>query len=167
MINLFGKNKKTDLKDCIVAPVNGKLIPLEQVKDEVFAQKMIGDGAAVVPDDELIVAPCTGKITMLYPTLHAFGIQKDDGIELLVHIGIDTVRLNGKGFKSYVKEGDFVEAGDKIIRFDSYEMNNLKMDMTVMTLFSGHEQLSLNVKKHGYVKRGKSIVVNYKKKEDV
>lgn len=145
----------------IVAAASGRIIPLDTVKDEAFASKMLGDGAAIVPDSEYIVAPCRGKITMLYPTLHAFGITGDDGIPVLVHIGIDTVRLNGKGFHAFVKEGDEVEAGDRIIRFDSYRMKQENLDMTVMTLLPQEDGRKYEIVRSGYAQKGKTPVAVY------
>lgn len=159
---MFSIFKKTSIpSNAVTAAATGRLIPLEKVKDEVFAQKMLGEGAAIIPEGEIITAPCSGYITMIYPTLHAFGIKSDDGLEILVHIGIDTVRLKGKGFKSYVNEGDSVQAGDKIIRFDSYLMNQEGYDMSVMILFPNCNY-ELCIHNEGYVKKGKSIIATYK-----
>ena len=110
-------------------------------------------------------APCDGKITMLYPTLHAFGLVNPDGLEILVHIGIDTVSLQGKGFKAYVQEGDSVKRGDKMIRFDSYLMNQKGMDMTTMTLFPNADAFQLDIQRSGLVKKGQSRIATYQVKE--
>lgn len=158
---MFSIFKKAIPSNAVIAAASGRLIPLEKVKDEVFAKKMLGEGAAIVPENEVITAPCTGKLTMLYPTRHAFGIRCDDGLEILVHIGIDTVKLNGKGFKCYADEGDRVQAGDKIIRYDSYLMNQEGYDMTVMILFPNCKY-ELCINNIGYVKKGKSIIATYK-----
>lgn len=147
--------------NAVIAAATGKLIPLDKVKDEVFAKKMLGEGVAIIPDGEVITAPCSGYLTIIYPTLHAFGIKCNDGLEILVHIGIDTVKLNGKGFKCYMNEGEKVQAGDKIIRFDSYLMNQEGYDMSVMILFPNCNY-ELCVKNEGYVKKGKSIIATYK-----
>lgn len=147
--------------NAVTAAVTGRLIPLEKVKDEVFAQKMLGDGVAIIPDGEIVTAPCSGKLTMIYPTLHAFGIKNDAGLEILVHIGIDTVKLKGKGFKCYVNVGDRVQIGDKIIRYDSYLMNQEGYDMSVMILFPNCNY-ELCIHEEGYVKKGKSIIATYK-----
>ena len=80
--------------------VSGQIIPIEKVKDEAFAKKMMGDGVAIVPADDYIVSPCDGTVSMLYPTLHAFAVTSEDGMDILIHIGIDTVKLKGKGFRS-------------------------------------------------------------------
>lgn len=150
-------NKAALPANAIAAAATGKLIPLENVKDEVFAQKMLGEGAAIIPDSEIVAAPISGRISMIYPTLHAFGITSKTGLEVLVHIGINTVELKGKGFKCYVKEGEQVHCGDKIVRFDSYLMNQEGYDMSIMILFLNCQQ-ELKIIKEGHVKRGKSII---------
>lgn len=158
---MFSIFKKAIPSNAVTAVATGRLIPLEKVKDEVFAKKMLGEGVAIIPEGEVIAAPCSGQLMMIYPTLHAFGIRNDDGLEILVHIGIDTVKLKGKGFKCYVNEGDRVQVGDKIIRFDSYLMNQKGYDMSVMILFPNcNHELSMN--NEGHVRKGRSIIATYK-----
>ena len=116
---MFEFLKKKEIPERSFAAVtSGYLMPLEQVKDEAFASKMLGEGVAIRPDGEYVVAPCRGTISMLYPTLHAFGIRSDEGVDILIHIGIDTVKFKGKGFKALKAQNDTVEPGDKIIRFE-------------------------------------------------
>lgn len=98
--------------------VKGSAKRIEDVDDEMFSQKMLGDGIAVVPEDDSVYSPADGIITAMFPTGHAVGITVDDCCEVLIHIGIDTVEMNGKGFKTYVKQGDSVKQGDRLIEFD-------------------------------------------------
>lgn len=114
MMFCFQRKKEYFPNHSIAAVTTGQLIPLSEVKDQVFSQRMMGDGIAIIPDGDCIVAPCDGVIKMIYPTLHAFGIENNDGLEILVHIGIDTINLKGQGFKKYVKEGQRVSLGDKV-----------------------------------------------------
>lgn len=102
----------------ILAPVKGKVIPLEQVPDEVFAQKILGDGVAIIPDEGKIYSPVDGTITTITDTLHAYGFETEDGISMIVHFGLETVALKGKGFTSKVKVGDKVKAGDLVAEVD-------------------------------------------------
>ncbi len=103
----------------ILSPFSGKVIPIEDVPDPVFAAQMLGDGLAVEPGVGVAVAPIAGKITILHSAGHAFAIQTPDGsITVLVHIGIDTVHMKGKGFTCQVKVGDQVKAGQPIVKFD-------------------------------------------------
>lgn len=102
----------------------GKVLPLEEVPDQVFAKKMLGDGYALDLTDGKIVAPVSGEVVVVFPTGHAFGIKTKDGIEILVHLGIDTVELNGLGFNSQVKQGQHVKQGDVLTYMDLEAIKN-------------------------------------------
>ncbi|WP_078579846.1 PTS sugar transporter subunit IIA [Salipaludibacillus agaradhaerens] len=124
---LFGLDKKTksgeelpqaDGKDTLLSPVNGEIVPLSEVPDPTFSKQMMGDGIAVMPTDGHIVAPVHGEVIQVFPTKHAVGLKTVNGIEILIHIGIETVTLQGEGFKAFVKEGSKVAPGDKLIEFD-------------------------------------------------
>ena len=115
----FLKRKKEEPKKVNVrAFVEGDFVPLEEVSDPVFAQKMLGDGFALEPTDGRVKAPIAGRVNTVFPTKHAIGITTDDGIEVLLHLGFDTVTLEGKPFSSNVKEGDRVEVGDLLSTMD-------------------------------------------------
>ncbi|GHO82105.1 PTS sugar transporter subunit IIA [Dictyobacter formicarum] len=101
----------------VLAPIDGNVVELEKVPDEVFAQKMAGDGVAIDPSGAIAVAPISGELVKLFPGGHAFGIAAGD-VELIVHIGLDTIELNGTGFENIATEGQQVEAGAPIVRFD-------------------------------------------------
>ena len=120
MFGLFKKKKEENNDNTLklVAPVNGKSVPLSEVPDPVFAQKMAGDGLAMDPADDIIVAPADGELTLVFNTKHAFAMTLDNGIELLVHIGIETVSLNGEGFEQLAEAGTKVKAGTPIIKVD-------------------------------------------------
>lgn len=102
----------------IVAPCDGEVIPLSEVPDQVFSGGMMGGGVGFIPRQSEIVAPFHGKVKALFPTKHAIGIESTDGVELLIHIGIDTVKLNGEGFESFVKVGDEVAEGQLLMKVD-------------------------------------------------
>ena len=102
----------------IASPLKGKVLPLEQMKDDAFASGVLGKGAAVLPEEGKVYAPADGEITTLFPTLHALGMMTKEGVELLIHIGLDTVQLNGEGFKAHVSQGDQVKKGQLLIEFD-------------------------------------------------
>lgn len=105
-------------REVISAPVNGKFVALNQVADAAFAQGALGKGAAIEPSEGKITSPVTGTVMTLFPTKHAIGIVSDNGAEVLIHIGMDTVNLNGKYFEAHVKQGDHVKKGDLLVTFD-------------------------------------------------
>ncbi len=111
------KSKKDNNTE-LFAPVTGKAVSLTSVPDPVFAEKMMGEGLAFVPESNVFSAPADGTITMISPTNHAYGMTLPSGLEVLVHIGIDTVKLDGEGFQLFVKEGQKVKKGQKVIEAD-------------------------------------------------
>ncbi|MEA2048369.1 MAG: glucose PTS transporter subunit IIA [Campylobacterota bacterium] len=110
----FLKRKVRD----VFSPVDGKIVALESVPDEVFSQKMVGDGVAVIPVTSLFTAPIDGVVSKIFSTNHAYSIKSPKDLEVMVHIGLETVALKGEGFTRVAKEGDEVKAGDVIIEAD-------------------------------------------------
>lgn len=114
----FLKRKKEKKEVSIRKPVNGEVIELKDVPDPVFAQKMVGDGFAIKPLDGEVYAPVSGEVTLQPEGYHAIGIKTEEGVEVLVHFGLETVELKGEGFTPHVKIGDKVSAGDKVLSVD-------------------------------------------------
>lgn len=114
MFNIFKKKKYVD----IYSPINGRLLKIEDVPDPVFSRKMVGDGVALEPTEGIVYSPVNGTLIQLFPTKHALGIKTEEGLEVLIHIGMDTVEMKGNGFESFVSEGEKVKVGDKLIKFD-------------------------------------------------
>ena len=112
---MFGKRSNGGK---LKAPFSGKAVALTEVPDPVFSGLILGNGAAVIPEGDTAVSPCDGKIINIADTLHAYGIETKDGFEVLVHIGLNTVELNGEGFECLVKEGQKVKSGDPLCRSD-------------------------------------------------
>jgi len=121
--------EKKILTKWILSPLDGDLLPLEDVKDEAFSQKMMGDGIALLPTGKKVLSPVSGYIDTVSETKHAVGIHTDWGADILIHVGQDTVSLNGKGFKTFVKEGDWVEAGDLLIKFNPKVIQKAGLNM--------------------------------------
>ncbi|WP_052256281.1 PTS glucose transporter subunit IIA [Salinicoccus sp. YB14-2] len=118
--NLFGKKEDSPVESSleIKSPFNGKYVKLEDIPDPVFAEKMMGEGFGIEPSDGEVVSPVAGEVMQVFPTNHAVGIKTENGIELLIHIGLETVAMDGQGFTGHVSEGDSVEVGDKLVSFD-------------------------------------------------
>lgn len=126
------EDMKENHKDVdILAPIEGEVISLKEVNDVAFSSELLGKGVCVIPTSNQVVAPVTGTITTLFPTLHAVGLTSDDGIEVLIHVGMDTVNLNGQYFKSYIQQGDKVKAGQLLLEFDREQL--LKMNINLQT----------------------------------
>ncbi|ARJ51805.1 glucose-specific PTS transporter subunit IIBC [Staphylococcus lutrae] len=102
----------------VVAPMDGEIVPLSEVPDQVFSEKMMGEGIAIRPVSGEVYAPFNGKIQMIFPTKHALGLVSDSGLELLIHVGLDTVKLNGEGFTMHVEEGQTIQEGDHLMTVD-------------------------------------------------
>lgn len=114
---LFKKSKEQqELK--IYAPLNGKIIPLEEVPDPVFNQKMMGEGIAIMPSEGKVISPIEGTVVQVPETKHAVGLKANDGTEILIHIGLETVGLKGEGFTMNVAQDDKVSVGDSLVDFD-------------------------------------------------
>lgn len=111
-------NTQTENTINLIAPISGEIVAIEDVPDVVFAEKIVGDGIAIRPTGNKMVAPCDGTIGKIFETNHAFSLESDTGIELFVHFGIDTVELKGEGFTRIAEEGQKVKMGDTIIEFD-------------------------------------------------
>ncbi len=124
---MFEKNAKTiSLK----AEEDGRTIPMDEVNDQTFAQELLGPGIAIVPSNGTVVSPINGTIATVMDTKHAVCIQGEDGLELIVHAGLDTVELNGKYYQTYKEIGDQVKAGDVLLEFDLEEITKAGYDVT-------------------------------------
>ncbi|MEW4088363.1 beta-glucoside-specific PTS transporter subunit IIABC [Bacillus altitudinis] len=124
----------------VQAPMSGKVIPLSEVNDSVFSSEMMGKGVAILPDKEVVQAPFSGKVVTVTPTKHAIGLVSDDGIELLIHVGIDTVSLNGQFFDVLVKEGDKIKTGDHLLSFDIEGIQSNHLDVVTPIIVTNSTQ---------------------------
>lgn len=124
----------------VQAPMSGKIIPLSEVNDSVFSSEMMGKGVAILPDKGVVQAPFSGKVVTVTPTKHAIGLVSDDGIELLIHVGIDTVSLNGQFFDVLVKEGDEMRMGDYLLSFDIEGIQSNHLDVVTPIIVTNSTQ---------------------------
>ena len=156
---MFGLFKKEEFK--IVVPVDGMLIPLNEVPDQMFSQKLMGDGFAVIPEGNIIVAPLSGVAESVFPTGHAVGIKTKDGIECIVHIGLDTVELNGEGFHPHVKAGDVVKQGDVLVDVELDVIKRKGKSLVSPVVFTDRTAITLE-KQHEKIAAGDAHIITYK-----
>lgn len=142
---MFGFGKK-EVK--IAAPVAGKIMDITAVPDEMFSAKMMGDGFAVEPaqDADTIVAPCDGTVKLVAKTKHAVALEKD-GLEILIHVGLDTVELNGEGFMALAKAGAKVKKGEPLLRFDRAVIEAAQKKITTMLVLTNGDEKAKRIDK--------------------
>lgn len=142
----------------IASPAKGRIVPLEQVPDRTFADRILGEGLAIEPEEGLITSPFDGTVTQIFKTGHAIGLNGPDGIELLIHVGIDTVKMGGQGFKALVKNGDHVRLGDPLIEFD-LEMIRAKAPSVVTPIvITNSDSFHVRSRAEGPIERGQSLL---------
>lgn len=155
-------SKETTLikKDTLLSPVSGQVKPLSTVNDPTFSSGAMGAGFSVDPSEDAIYAPADAEVTMLFPTKHAIGLRTDSGAEILIHVGIDTVKLNGEGFAALVKTGDHVKRGEKLIEFDRKKIRNQGFDSTVIVVVTNTDSYLdvLNQHENEDVETGKEVL---------
>lgn len=143
--NFLMRNKR---KTAVYSPVSGKMISIEDVKDPMFSGKLIGDGVAFTETDDIVRAPADGTVTGVFPSKHAVGMLLDDGVELLVHIGINTVELNGKYFTEIAQKNQKVRVGDPLVRFDSKQIRAAGYDDTVILVITNIDEYASIIKEN-------------------
>lgn len=154
MFKFLKKNKTVEL----VSPITGKILPIEEVPDKVFSEKMMGDGVAIVPKDGKIVSPVDGTIATIFPTNHAIGLVTKEGLEVLIHIGLDTVELNGLGFKRRTENGSKVKKGDILMEFDpNLVMEHGKSPITPV-IITNMDKVKHIEKNSGDIKKGDEFI---------
>lgn len=127
-------------ESAVYSPVKGKVIPLSEVKDEAFSSGMLGKGAAIIPEEGVVYAPADGEISAFFPTGHAIGMVTEDGAEILIHVGMDTVQLEGKGFTPFARTGDKVKKGQKLLEFDKEFIKEQGYSIVTPVLISNFDQ---------------------------
>lgn len=154
----MGSTTKENVKFSIIAPLSGKIVALEEVPDPVFSEKALGDGIAILPEDGKIYSPVNGVVASIAATNHAYGFQSEEGVEILVHVGLETVGLNGEGFTLYKKEGESVKIGDLVAEADLALIKGKNLNLiTPVLLCDGVEGKQIK-KSSGNVQAGKDAV---------
>lgn len=154
-VDLYGKQNKNEILE-FVSPVEGKVMELSEVEDKVFSQGIMGNGFAVELTSGTVRAPFSGEVTVVFPTGHAIGMKRADGLEVLIHIGMDTVELNGKGFSLKVKQGDYVSAGDVLVEVDLDYIKSEGKSLVSPVVFPNGQAVSLKIQ--GNIKTGQDVV---------
>ncbi|MFC4401866.1 PTS sugar transporter subunit IIA [Gracilibacillus xinjiangensis] len=151
--------KKKDSSVDLISPLTGNVVPLEDVPDQVFSQKMMGDGIAVQPTANLVVSPIDGEVVDVFKTKHAISLRGDNGAEILMHMGLETVELNGEGFDIKVKNGDKIKQGDSLAEIDVDGISNKGYKtITPIILVNGDDYELTNVSTEKEVKAGSDIL---------
>ncbi|MWQ76696.1 PTS glucose transporter subunit IIA [Glaesserella parasuis] len=157
---LFGGKKEALAKEVkIYAPLSGEIVNIEDVPDVVFSEKIVGDGIAIRPTGDTILAPVNGTIGKIFETNHAFSIESEDGVELFVHFGIDTVELKGEGFTRLAEENQEVKVGDPIIKFDLELLQSKAKSVLTPVVISNMDEVTNLQKLSGEVVAGESTVL--------
>ena len=161
--NLFGSKDNKGAEVEIYAPLSGEIVNIEDVPDVVFSEKIVGDGIAIRPTGNKIVAPIDGVIGKIFETNHAFSMESREGVELFVHFGIDTVELKGEGFTRIAEEGQEVKKGDVIIEFDLPLLEAKAKSVLTPVVISNMDEISSIEKSSGPVILGETVILKLKK----
>lgn len=152
--------KAAEEETVLYAPVKGNVIARDQIPDETFASGLLGDGVGIEPELGEVVAPCDGKISAVTDTKHAVGITGPKGAEILIHVGVDTVKMNGDGFELFVKEGDTVKKGQKLAAFDINKIKKAGYSTTTAVLIANAAEFSgFKVVKTGKTEQKEKLIV--------
>ncbi len=146
-------------KDVICSPLAGEAIPMREVPDATFAAEVLGKGMAVIPDEGKVVAPCEAEVTALFDTKHAIGLKTADGIELLIHVGIDTVELQGRYYQAHVAPGDKVKPGQLMLTFALDKIKEAGYDVTTPVIVANsYDYQKVEALKTGAIKRMEPLI---------
>ena len=147
----------------LFSPIEGKCISIEQVPDQVFAKKMMGEGIAFIPASTQVFAPCDATVSMIASTHHAIGLINEDGVEILIHIGLDTVNYQGKGFKVYVEKNERVKKGELLITFDKDFFESENVSLITPMIITNYRQFRLDYLKQDENVTEADVVLRYEK----
>ncbi|WPC42688.1 PTS glucose transporter subunit IIA [Clostridium sp. JS66] len=154
---MFSKLFKKNNDNLVCCPVNGKVVDITEVNDPVFSDKMMGEGVAIIPEDGIICSPVDGCISQIFSTKHAVLIKSKEDLDIIIHIGLETVKLNGEGFNVLVNEGDKVTIGKKLIEVDLEFLKNKGISPITPVIIANHENKNI-VKCLGDKRNGEAIM---------
>lgn len=160
---MFGFKKKERIVE-LASPVNGKMIDLKEVPDKVFASEMMGPGVAFISNDGKIYSPCDGELITVFPTKHAIGIKANNEAEILIHFGLDTVQLEGKGFRQVAKEGQRLKKGDLILDVDIVFLQKKGYAIETPMVITNSDEFYVKVNKLANVSTNTEVVITLEKK---
>ena len=153
------EEKNVNVPYTVYSPLSGTIIPMKEVKDPTFASEVLGHGAAVIPSEGKVCAPCDGTVVTIFETCHAIGLMSEDGTEILIHVGLDTVKLEGRYFTPHVKSGDAVKKGDLMLEFDSKAIAAAGYDITTPVIISNsYAYQSVEMSTESAVRAGDALI---------
>lgn len=155
-INTYNNKKHID----IYKPIKGKAVPLKEVNDPAFRDGMLGKGCGIIPEDDLLYSPVNGRVVSVFPTGHAITIMSDEGMEMLIHLGIDTVNLKGEPFEVYVKNGEKVSINTKLAKMDNNIIRQKNFDNTVILVITNSQDFKDVVINEGVYKYGRELLLS-------
>ena len=155
-MTFFKKNKQ------LLSVCNGRCAPLSEIPDEAFSSGMQGEGVAIFPSSPLFLSPVNGRVVSIAESRHAYSLRSEDGLEILIHIGVDTVTLKGEHFRALVREGDNVRAGTPIAEADLAEISKKNLPTVTALLITNHEEIEITDQRYGSVTGGQDAVLLYR-----
>ncbi|WP_085521116.1 PTS sugar transporter subunit IIA [Tuberibacillus sp. Marseille-P3662] len=163
MLGKLLKRKSEPVEEMLVSPVNGQSVDIGEVPDPTFSEKMMGDGIAIKPEEGKVVAPIDSEVVQVFPTKHAVGLKTRSGVELLIHIGLETVSMDGEGFEAHVKQGQRIKSGDALISFDLNLVAEKAADTVIPVIITNVDQVDiLNQQIDKNVQAGQTAVMTVK-----
>ncbi|MBU9673802.1 N-acetylglucosamine-specific PTS transporter subunit IIBC [Planococcus sp. CP5-4] len=153
---------KEILAEDFVMPIEGEIVPLSEVPDDAFAKEMMGPGFGIKPSSSIVYSPVDGRLVTVFPTKHALGIETDTGVEILIHVGLDTVKLNGEGFESLVEQGQLVQRGDALLKLDLAFLEANAPSIVTPIVFTNLSGQKLDMLKNGFQQQGTASILKIK-----
>lgn len=143
-------------------PITGHLIPVAEVPDEAFSSGIMGPGFGIHPTDGTVYAPFDGRVVMIFPTKHAIGLKSDTGVEILIHVGLDTVKLNGEGFEMIVSEGQLIQRGDPLLKVDFKKIKDKVPSIVTPIVFTNLIGREVKLEKSGFQRASCNNIISIK-----